>query len=221
MLTETITNSVQAIEKLRRQRENKAAAAQFSEALTKLNACVTQTQKTLDCAEELRACHISETPVLTKAVLDGLRETVNDCGNAVSDSSLNVDKARLLEFRAKTAKEELDAAWNQDASALVEPLKSRLSILRGLSADGSRIRELESSMQNALTCPVTRERIRFFAQNVAEAKQIADNFPLDAEIEGFLQKVSQRQATLADLTPEVSTWLSEYGFQRKFRIVNS
>ena len=220
MLTETIANSVETIERLRQRRENKAAAAQFSTALTKLNACVARTQKTLDCAEELRLCHISEAPVLTKAVLDELRESVNECGNAVSDGSLNADKVRLLEFRAKAAKQEMEAVWNQDASALVESLKSRLAILRGLSADGAHIRELESNMQNALTSPLTPERIRSFAQDAAIAKRIADRFPLDADMEDFLQKVSRRQATLADLTPEVLAWLSKYGFQRKFRIVN-
>ena len=221
MLTETITNSIRTIEQLRRQRENKATAEQFSANLTKLRTCVTETQKTLDCAEELRACHISETPVLTKAVLDELWDAVNECGMAISDGSLNADKVRLLEFHAKTAKQEVSAVWNQDASALVELRKSRLAILRGLSADGPRIRDLENNMQNALTSPVTRERIRSFAQDVAVAKRIADNFPLDADIEDFLQKVFQRRATLADLTPEILTWLRKYGFQRKFQIVNA
>ena len=221
MLTEIISDSVRTMERLRQQRASKAAAEQFSAALAKLNACVTQTQKTLDCAEELRACHISEAPILTKAALDELRDSVNECGNAVSDGSLNADKVRLLEFRAKAAKQEMEAAWNQDASALAEALKSRLAILRSLSADGPRIRELESNMQNALTRPVTPEGIRSFAQDVAIAKRIADNFQLDAAMEDFLQKVSRRQATLADLTPEVLAWLRKHGFQRKFRIVNS
>lgn len=221
MLTETITNSVQTIEKLRRHRENKAAVAQFSAALTKLSACVTRTQNALDCAEELRACHISEAPVLTKAVLNELRDSVSDCGNAVSDGSLNADKVRLLESHATTAKRELDDAWSQYAPTLVEPLKSRLAILRDLSDDGPRIRVLETRMQNALDSPVTKERIRSFAKDIQEATQIADGFPLDTEIEAFLQKVSQRRATLADLTPEVFAWLSERQFQRKFRIVSS
>ena len=221
MLTETISNSVQTIEKLRRHRENKAAAAQFSTALTRLSACVTQTQKTLDCAEELLACHVSEIPVLTKAIRDELQDTVNNCGNAVNNGSLDTDKVKWLEVHAKTAKQELDAAWNQYAPTLVEPLKSRLAILRDLSDDGSRIRELESHMQNALDSPVTKERIRSFAKDIQEAKRIAEGFPLDADIEAFLQKVSQGRATLADLTPEVLVWLSKHQFQRKFRIVSS
>ncbi len=221
MLTDTIQNSVQTIERLTKQRENKAAAAQFSVALAKLNVSLTQTQKTLDCAEEMKACHVSETPVLTKATLDKLRGAVNDCGSAIHEGALDAYKVQSLEVHAKEAKRELDDAWRQCAPALVETLKSRLAILRDLSADGARIHELENNMQNALTNPVTQERIRSFAQDLALAKRIADRFPLDPEIEAFLQKVSRGRATLADLTPEVFAWLSERQFLRKFRIVSS
>ena len=221
MLTDTIASSVQTIERLRQRRERKGADEQFSSNLTKLSACVEQIQETLNCAEELLACHVSETPVLTKTVLDDLRNIVSDCGNAVNDSSLNADKVHVMMSCAKTAKQELDSSWKESASALFDPLESRLIILRDLSEKGVRIRELEKSMHNSLTSPVTRKQIRAFANAVNEAAQIVNSFPLDAEIEVFLQKVSRRQATLADLTPEVYAWLNEYQFLHKFRIVSS
>ena len=220
MLTETIQSSISALKRKEQLTKDKAAAAQLHKNLAKLNVCVTQTQETLDCAEEMKACHISEVPIFTGAVRDELREAVNDCGNAIHEGALNADKVQLLEFHAKAAKRELDDSWSQYAPTLVDPLKSRLAILRSLSADGQRIQKLETSMQAAFTNPVTKEHIRSFAQDVAEAKQITDKFPLDAEIEDFLQKVSQRRATLADLTPEVLLWLRKYQFLRKFRIVS-
>lgn len=43
--------------------------------------------------------------------------------------------------------------------------------------------------------------------DVSEAKKIADEFSLNPEIEVFLKKVSSLQATVADLTPDILTWL--------------
>ena len=208
MLTETIQRSIDAIKEQRRMMERKATSEQFSAALGELNKAAIQTQKTLDCADEVKACHISQVPVLTSTVRDKLLEDVNNCGKAIHERALNADKIGLLKSSAKAAQKELDDAWKQCASNLIEPLKGRLSILRDLSEDGMRIQKLE-------------ERIRSFAKDIQEATRIVNSFPLDSNIENFLRKVSRRNATLADLTPEILAWLCEYHFQNKFLIVSS
>ena len=221
MLTETIQRSIDAIKEQRRMMERKATSEQFSAALGELNKAAIQTQKTLDCADEVKACHISQVPVLTSTVRDKLLEDVNNCGKAIHERALNADKIGLLKSSAKAAQKELDDAWKQCASNLIEPLKGRLSILRDLSEDGMRIQKLDVNMRKARESPVERERIRSFAKDIQEATRIVNSFPLDSNIENFLRKVSRRNATLADLTPEILAWLCEYHFQNKFLIVSS
>lgn len=60
--------------------------------------------------------------------------------------------------------------------------------------------------------------VKKLVADVSEAKKIADEFSLNPEIEVFLKKVSSLQATVADLTPDILTWLKGKNLTSKLKI---
>ena len=62
------------------------------------------------------------------------------------------------------------------------------------------------------------QSISKLVDDVAEAQKITDSFSIGPKIESFLKKVSSQQATVADLTPDVTAWLKEKKLMGKLKV---
>ena len=91
-------------------------------------------------------------------------------------------------------------------------------MIGGLSSDPKKANELLEKIKKLTDGNLSTGAIDSLVDNVAQAKVITDSFSLNENIEKFLKKVSTRQATILDLTPEVQKWLSDKRLSGKLRI---
>lgn len=91
-------------------------------------------------------------------------------------------------------------------------------MIGGLTDDPKHAKELAERITKTVDGALTTANVKKLVADVAEAKQIADAFSLNPEIEAFLKKVSSLQATVVDLTPNILAWLKEKKLTSKLRI---
>ena len=99
-----------------------------------------------------------------------------------------------------------------------EGSKGYLSMIGGLSNDPKRAKELADNITKTVAGDPSIKAVKSLVSDVAEAKQITDEFSLNPEIENFLKKVSSQRATVFDLSPNILTWLNEKNLTSKLKI---
>ena len=218
LLTETIKNTTTAIKTRRATLENKQNAELYAKALFQLAQQHDAIKSVLDCAKELKDKGIVDKSVLPKSVRDGLLESVGDCGSAIAEGKLTLDAVKVLQTKGENYANQLRIVWKDAATKYAEGTKGYLSMISGLTQDPRKARELGDNITRTVEGALSINAIGKLVSDVKEAKEITDSFSLNPTIEAFLKKVSSQQATVADLTPEVTKWLQEKQLVSKLRL---
>lgn len=218
LLTETITNSTSAIKKRKSMQANKKAAEDFANALGRLAHVSQAIKTTIDCAEEMQSSGIVKHPPMKQQVRDELLEFADSCGRGVFEGTLTMDMVVALRAKGDIAAEQMEVVWKDSATKYAEGTKGYLSMIGGLTDDPKHAKELAERITKTVDGALTTANVKKLVDDVAEAKQIADAFSLNPEIEAFLKKVSSSQATVVDLTPNILAWLKEKKLTSKLRI---
>ena len=213
LLTETIKNSTSAIKKRRATIESKQHAETYARALAQLSQSTGSIKDTLDCANAIKESGIVEAPVIDEATRSDLRACINDCGNGISEMRLSMDAVRLLKFATQ-----IKIVWRDASAKYSDGSKGYLSMIGGLSSNPKRATELADNITKTVAGEPSIKAVKKLVADVSEAKKIADEFSLNPEIEVFLKKVSSLQATVADLTPDILTWLKGKNLTSKLKI---
>ena len=214
LLTETIKNSTSAIKKRRATIESKQHAETYARALAQLS----QSTGTLDCANAIKESGIVEAPVIDEATRSDLLACINDCGNGISEMRLSMDAVRLLKSKGDALATQIKIVWRDASAKYSDGSKGYLSMIGGLSSNPKRATELADNITKTVAGEPSIKAVKKLVADVSEAKKIADEFSLNPEIEVFLKKVSSLQATVADLTPDILTWLKGKNLTSKLKI---
>ena len=209
LLTETIKNSTSAIKKRRATIESKQHAETYARALAQLSQTTGSIKDTLDCANAIKESGIVEAPVIDEATRSDLLACINDCGNGISEMRLSLEVVRLLKSKGDAFATQIKIVWRDASVKYSDGSKGYLSMIGGLSSNPKRATELADNITKT---------VKKLVADVSEAKKIADEFSLNPEIEVFLKKVSSLQATVADLTPDILTWLKGKNLTSKLKI---
>lgn len=218
LLTETIVNSTSAIKKRKSMQANKKAAEDFANALGRLARVSQAIKTTIDCAEEMQSSGIVKHPPMKQQVRDELLDFADGCGRGVFEGTLTMDMVVALKAKGDIAAEQMKVVWKESATKYAEGTKGYLSMIGGLTDDPKYAKELAERITKTVDGALTTANVKKLVADVAEAKQIADAFSLNPEIEAFLKKVSSLQATVVDLTPNILAWLKEKKLTSKLRI---
>lgn len=218
LITETIKNSTSAIKQHRAAIESKQSAETYAKALAQLAQAAESIKGTLDCAAAMKEKGIVSTPLMDESTRSELLACINDCGNGVSEIQLSLETVRLLKSKGDTLATQIKIVWHDAAQRYSDGSKGYLSIIGGLSNDPKRAKELADNITQTVAGDPSIKAVNSLVSDVAEAKQIADKFSLNPEIEGFLKKVSFQQATVLDLTPSILAWLKEKNLTSKLKI---
>ena len=218
LLTETIKNSTSSIKKRRATIESKQHAETYAKALAQLAQATDSIKWTLDCAAVMKESGIVSTPLMDETTRNDILACINDCGNGVSEMKLTLEAVRLLKSKGDAVSAQIKIVWKDASQKYSEGSKGYLSIIGGLSNDPKRAKELADNITKTVTGDPSIKAIKSLVSDVKEAKQIADTFSLNPEIEGFLKKVSSQHATVVDLTPNILNWLKEKKLISKLKI---
>jgi len=218
LLSETINNSINAINEKRAAQGRKNSVEAFSTELANLNTACSQLRTVTTCIKELKKLGIMSTPVMASTNRDELLSSINDCGSGIEDGSLSRDTVKIFTSHVNTAKAELNIAWQANAGAYSDGPRGYISIIAELTADPKKTRALERTIQEIASSAISLKQINDLVSSVTAANELKACFSLEPEIQIFLQKVSSEQATVADLTPTVQEWLKEKKLMRKLKI---
>lgn len=218
LLTETIKNSTDAIKNRRAMLESKQHAETYIKALSQLSKANASISKNLDCAVAMKEQGIVDKPLIDENTKQDLLNCVNDCGNAIAERVLALDTVRLLQSKGDAVSVQIKVIWKDAAKKYSEGTKGYLSMIGGLSDNPQKARTLAESIDKAVSEEPSIKSITSLIENIAEAKKITNTFALNANIETFLRKISSQQATVADLTPEIVSWLQEKHLTKKIRL---
>lgn len=218
LLTETIKNSTSAILKKRNIQEREKSAESYSKALLQLAKESAALKDTLDCAVEMKATGIVEQPLIMQQTRDDLVEYVNTCGNGVFEGSLTSDMVTALRAKNETVAGQLRIIWKSASVEYSRGTSGYLSIIGGLTDDPRHAKALADNIAQTTAELLSISSIKKLVAYVSEAQKITKAFSLNTEIEEFLTKVSSQEATIADLTPNVLTWLRDHNLSDRLKI---
>ena len=223
MLRETIESSIAALDRSRNAQARQNAEKNLTAALMSLERCIQNLKKILSGLDAFQASEIARNPVLTEDARSELLDRISKCGKAVyqSDShavDLTKEDVVYLEQSVKEIKSEFDRVWKSDGQAFLEGPAGYLAIIRGLMDDPARARVLEQAALEAIKGEPDRKSVADMEEYVGEMRKLAERFPLDHHVEIFLKKVSDRQATLEDVSPEIAAWLDRNRLKKKIRV---
>ena len=91
-------------------------------------------------------------------------------------------------------------------------------MIGGLTDNPNDAAELSKKIRELTEGTVSLKSIDSLVESVSKAKKITDSFSLNSDIELFLKKVSSRQATIRDITPNILKWLTEKNLLDKLRV---
>lgn len=218
MMTDTIATSIAAIEEKRAAQYRKQSADNLAKALERLDSVSTQLKNMLDCMEAITHTGISSVPILNAEFRDELLSSISACGEGAAKGTLTRETVRLLETQYASTKRDVDTRWPVLAKAYSEGLCGYLSILGSLTNDPKKAVALHTAISSAVTTNPTKKSVEAFNENVSEAQRLTSAFSLKPDIMAFLKKVKNLQATIADLTPEVTQWLEEKQLKEKLNV---
>lgn len=218
MIDESIKRSITAIQRKRSAQESKLSAETQTAALAQLDAVCKQARALLECCAAIRQSGISEESPLSDGIRRELADSISACGNAVTDRALSKDTVSVLSSTVKTAANEAGQVWRARAASYAEGARGYLSLIAGLTADPRGAGMLADRISDTCNSPPTARGVRTLITDVSKAQEIISRFSIKPEIEAFLKKVSSRQATVFDLTPEVLSWLKEQGLSGKLKV---
>lgn len=221
LLTETIQKSTAAIKLRRNATDNKAKAETYFQALTQLNQTARTIEGTLKCAIEMKTQGIVNEAVLAETQKIDLLSCIDACGNGVSPDSeeqLSLETVKLLQAQGTAIASAIKVIWKDAASDYAKASTGYLSMIGNLTDNPQQARELVDSINQTSTGEPTIKAMSKLVADVAAAKKITEDFSISPKIESFLKKVSSQQATVADLTPDVTSWLKEKRLMGKLKI---
>lgn len=221
LLTETIQKSITAIKLRRNATDNKAKAEAYYNALTNLNQTAKTIEKTLRCAIELQSQGIISEPLLSEELKTNLLSGIDRCGSGVSPDSeeqLTMETVKLLQSKGDAITAAINVAWTAAADDYAKGPVGYLSLIGNLTDDPKQASDIVNSIAQTVNGAPSIKAISKLTDDVASAKNITKDFSSSPEVQNFLRKVSSRQATVADLTPDVTAWLQDKCLMDKLKV---
>lgn len=218
LLTETIRKTTSAIQRKRTAQENKQSVEAYVKALAQLDSAGKSLESTLSCAAAMKEKGIVQYPLITEQTRDELKECITDCGVGLQNGSLNTTTVKILKTKSDAVAEQIQLVWKDASVKYADGPKGYLSMIGSLTDDPQRAKELADNISTMTSGPLSIDALNGLVADVAEAKRITQAFSLNQEIEEFLKKVSLQQATIADLTPNILSWLQEKKLTGKLKV---
>lgn len=125
---------------------------------------------------------------------------------------------RLLQSKGDAIASSIKVVWKDAAANYAKGSTGYLSMIGSLTDNPKQAKDLVESISKTVDSDPSIKSIGKLVADVAEAKKITDSFSIGPKIESFLKKVSSQQATVADLTPDVTAWLKEKKLMGKLKV---
>ena len=218
MITNSIQSCMSAIKDKQALLQNKQSREEYQKILAALDTACKSLRCSLDTIDGLKKYHISDSATMDDGIRNELLEAIDQCGSALESGQLNRAAVTELRYQTNQLQQSVASAWKECSEDYSAGVSMRLGVVHGLSDNPGEIAELKSRITKLTEGDPSAVSAKKLAADVTRAKEIISQFSLKPGIEAFLNKVSSKQATVQDLSPEILHWLEHQKLLTKLKI---
>ena len=218
MITNSIQSCISAINQKRDAQKNKQSFEEYKKTLAALSVECQSLSFALDTADGIKKHKISTESMLSSETKSDLLDSIDQCGIGLEDGKLTEETVQSLRLQTKQLQNDLITSWKVISAHYAEGVTGYLGIVQGFSDSPADVEALRIRIQKLTTESPSAEAAKKLSIDVSQANTIIAQFSLKPEVEVFLRKVASREASAADLTPNVLEWLQEQKLLSKLRI---
>ena len=217
MLIDKINNCTSSINELSTLRSNALSLSAFEASVNKLTTVDTMVTEFVATVEEMNKHEFCKMN-LSSEELEKMQEAIKTCVAAVNAMSLSSNDVTAITTVFQSQKTILTTLWKSTAKAYVDPIRSYLGIIQTFAANKDEIANLSKSLLTGSTAEPSAAVVRTLDANVQKANAITSNFQMSDGVRAFLQKAKNGTATFADITPDVSQWITEHNLGSRIKL---
>ncbi len=152
---------------------------------------------------------------------DRLQQLLKDFQDCIETGIVSESRLKAVKSNAKKLREDFEKEWNIFYRNASEKRLHKILAIKEITSDKNKTGYTINKIRNGLTISYENDnKIRQLAEGLSEADNILKELGLDTENEimAFLDKVSDGQATILDITDPVKEWIGENNLGSKFLI---
>jgi len=217
MLLEEIQKCIEDMDELRRLEQASQDSQKQDKADTRYAEMVEENHKVVVSIEERRK-YVRFIP--SSELKEEMIRTVTNSREAVNTGLFQEIKIRELQNDTKNVKERFLSEWKVFFKGLSEKRINTLTTVKGITPDRDKTGYAINKIKNGAVINYNDiDKVRLLAAGVLEADQILEGLGLNDEIMKFLDKVSEGNATVLDLSDNLVKWINGENLSDKFTIV--
>ena len=146
-------------------------------------------------------------------------QILNDSLDSIKSGIFPENKGRSLQIGTKNAKELFVDDWGKFYSTLSDKRIGTLMTVKGITPNREKTKYTILKIKSGSVINYENtDNVRVLALGIKEADQILDGLGLNDEILGFLGKVAENRATMADLSVNLLDWITNENLMERFKI---
>lgn len=146
--------------------------------------------------------------------LNNLLKSLHDC---ISDSFVDEDMYKVSERIFKEFESQIKFEWESFHKEKTGTIQKTLNIIVNLNKFN-----VSRCLQDIGAAEKWESDIQKYQQvkkGLDDAQNLIDNLNLNDNVVDFLKKISKKQATITDLTPEIMDWIYKENLEKKIKIM--
>ena len=153
-------------------------------------------------------------------VISALKSFLGSCDKVVQAGVANNATTQYITSESKKLYAVIGQEWTEYYSRTTTNILSLLEIVKGIIPNENMAVYATNKIRKAAFWNISVENYKYLKQGIEDADKVFADLDLkgDSEVLGFLKLVSEGNATLCDLTEEVSTWLKSENLERYIAI---
>ena len=171
--------------------------------------------KTASAAEANQLMDVSVDAIMRNDIVASLQTVLSQ----IHEGYLETTSVSSVSRNVTDFKKNLDSLWISAVKSSTEQVILLLKMFGQFMPNENEAISVTDVLDKAKTAlPANAKEVAAFASNLRKARQIAEQIGADDEIQAFIQKVLEKQATLADITPSVQAWINNHNITRRLKI---
>lgn len=147
--------------------------------------------------------------------LKDLLKSLNDC---ISDSFVDEEMYKKAEKKFKNVENQIKQEWEDFFGEETDSIQKTLKTIVNINKFN-----VERSLTDICAAKKWESDIKKYQQmkkGLDDAQNLIDNLNLNnKDVVIFLKKISKKQATITDLTPEIMDWIYKENLEKKIKIM--
>lgn len=146
--------------------------------------------------------------------LNNLLKSLHDC---ISDLFVDEDMYKVSERKFKEFESQIKLEWESFHGEKTKSIKNILDII--VNINRFNIGRCLTDIEAAKKWESDIQKYQQVKKGLDDAQNLIDNLNLNDDVIIFLKKISKKQATITDLTPEIMDWIYKENLEKKIKIM--